>query len=409
MNPLRIIVPLAFTLILTACGSSSADTKKDADKKDKQAKSSDSKGAGNNTVTIDGPAQKRSDIQVADIEPRQIQQTLMAAGQIAINEDRTVHVGSYSDGRVTEVLATIGDFVRNGQTLATIHSHMLHETRGAYELALQEIRLKENALAYAQRLATRMHNLYAVKSASVQEVEHADAEVVNAKTGLNSAQIKAEQERQHLADILRVDPSKVTLTSSEHMEMLPILSSITGTVIDRKVTPGAVVQSGDETFTVTDLSSVWMLASVNETDVGKIRVGHHARVMSQAYPDQSFTGIVTRLGAQMDPQTRTLQVRIVIPNPRMQLRPEMFANAQIEEGPTRSGIFVPEEAIQDINGSPVVFLRGANNKFTASPVQIARTLNGEAEIQSGLKPGDHVVTKGSFVVKSEMLKSQIGE
>ena len=152
-----------------------------------------------------------------------------------------------------------------------------------------------------------------------------------------------------------------------------------------------------------------MIASLNEVDISKVRVGNRAQILSQAYPDSAFRGQVTRLGTALDPKTRTLQVRILVPNDGMKLRVGMYVNAQIMQGMSRQALFVPEEAVQDINGGSVVFLRKADNTFEPKPIQIAHRLNGEAEISAGLNPGDAVVVKGSFVVKSQMLKSQIGE
>jgi cobalt-zinc-cadmium efflux system membrane fusion protein len=138
-------------------------------------------------------------------------------------------------------------------------------------------------------------------------------------------------------------------------------------------------------------------------------LGDTAEVTSRAHPDKIFTGKVTRLGPQFDPQTRTLMVRITVPNPRVELRPAMYATAQINNGKSHRAIFVPESAIQNINGSSVVFLQKPGNMFVAQPVEIARRISGQVEISNGLQEGDCVVTQGSFVVKSEMLKAQIGE
>ena len=138
-------------------------------------------------------------------------------------------------------------------------------------------------------------------------------------------------------------------------------------------------------------------------------MGDRAKVLTQAYPDEAFSGIVTRLGTELDPKTRTLPVRITVPNPALKLRIAMYANARIARGLSHQAIFVPEEALQDVNGSSIVFVRQGGDSFEPRAVEIAHRLNGEAEIAGGLKPGEAIVVKGSFVVKSEMLKSQIGE
>ena len=152
-----------------------------------------------------------------------------------------------------------------------------------------------------------------------------------------------------------------------------------------------------------------MMASVSEGDIGKVHIGNRARILTEAFPNQAFAGTVTRLGTELDTKTRTLQARILVPNREMNLRPGMYASTEIVQGASRQAIFVPEDALQDLNGGSIVFVRTKENTFEPRVIQIAHRLHGEAEVSSGLRAGDAVVMKGSFVVKSEMLKSQIGE
>ena len=359
-------------------------------------------------VTIDGPGQDKAGIKVAQVQITRLPEYLVASGQIVRNEERTAHIGTYTDGRVTEIRANIGDYVRKGSVLARMHSHDVHETRAAYETALEGVSRQKNVVAYQQRIRDRMVRLYNLKSASRQEVERAESDLTSAQTDLANAQISVEKEVSHLTDILNL-PASALPKIDETTEQIPVVSPLSGVVVDRKITPGSVVEPGEEVFTVSDLTSVWMLASVNELDIAKVRVGDRALIASQAYPEQRFPGRVTRLGTELDPRTRTLQVRILTPNPDLKLRIAMYVNAQIAQGQSKQAIFVPEEAVQEINGGSFVFLRKPNNVFEATPVQVAQHVNGQAELSAGLRPGDSFVVKGSFVVKSEMLKSQIGE
>ncbi len=378
--------------------------KKQDQQKDSPSKASD----GSSEIKVEGEAQRQAGIQVATVELRSIAQSLTAAGQITMDEEKTVHVGVYASGRVTELHANIGDLVHRGAVLARLHSHDVHETRAAYISAQQEVQRQQQMVEYQRRMRDRMNRLFALKSASAQEVEKSEADLRNAQTDLKNAQVSVAKEAAHLSDILSLPEDRLG-SLDEKTEQVPVISPISGTVIDRKITLGTVVETGSEIFTVSDLATVWMLASVNETEIAGLRVGSAAQITTQAYPDRVFTGRVTRLGTQLDPQTRTLQVRIVLPNNGLKLRPAMFASAQIEEGQTRKAIFVPEEAIQNINGGSMVFLRKNNEMFSAQPVQVARRVNGEAEISTGLHPGDAIAVQGSFVIKSELLKSQIGE
>jgi RND family efflux transporter MFP subunit len=134
-----------------------------------------------------------------------------------------------------------------------------------------------------------------------------------------------------------------------------------------------------------------------------------AEVVSQGYPDRIFHGRVEMIGDQLDPQTRTVPVRIVLPNPDVLLRPGMFASARIAESQTQQALFVPEDALQDINGMRVVFSTSDGTTFRARTVNVGTRSQGKVEIIDGLNPQDRVVVKGAFMVKSEMLKGTMGE
>ncbi len=152
-----------------------------------------------------------------------------------------------------------------------------------------------------------------------------------------------------------------------------------------------------------------MTAAVNEADIAKIRLGLPVSVRTQAYPDDAFSGRITYVGAELDTQTRTLPTRVLISNRARKLHPGMFAEADIEQHGFRQTLFVPEEAIQDLNGGPVVFRRKDGNTFEPRPITIADRNGGRAEISAGLSEGDVIVSRGSFVLKSELLRSRIGE
>ncbi len=403
MKVIVLSVLLCFAF-LCGCGRGGGEKQQQSDKDSSAKKPATAPG----TVHIDADAQKLAGIQVVTVQPRSVPQSIMAAGQLVPNEERTAHVGTYVDGRVTAVFANVGDPVSRGEVLARMHSHQVHETVAAYSSALQDVARQRNALDFGKRTRDRMRRLYALKFASLQEVEKAETDVRSLETSLADAQISVTRETAHLSDILHLQPDQLQ-NIDETREQVPVISPIQGMVTARLITPGSVVEPGQEVYTVSDLGSVWMMAAVNEMDISKVKVGDRAMITSQAYSDRQFPARVTRLGAELDPNTRTLQVRLLVPNPGMQLRIAMFTTAHIFGGMSRSAIFIPEIAIQDINGGSFVFLRKQDGVFTAQPIQIARRVNGEAEVSAGLQAGDSLIAKGSFVAKSEMLKNQIGE
>ena len=150
-----------------------------------------------------------------------------------------------------------------------------------------------------------------------------------------------------------------------------------------------------------------MIASVNEANLAKVRVGQSAVVRTNAFPSVSFKGKVTNLSPELDPVTRVMRVRIELENPEVRLRPEMLATAQIVVGPSRPVLLVPSDAIQQINDSDVVFVRRSEDRFEVRPVHAGDTFNGRVVLLEGVKPGDVIVRRGSFLLKSQLLKSSI--
>jgi cobalt-zinc-cadmium efflux system membrane fusion protein len=289
-----------------------------------------------------------------------------------------------------------------------LHSHDVHETRAAYESALQDVQQKESALRYQEDLGARLKRLYDLKSASKGEVQRAETDVQSARTDLERAHIAVTKEVAHLTDILRMDPPQLQ-SIDETTENVPLIAPIAGTVIARNVTLGSVLEPGEEAFVVSDFSTVWMLAAVNERDMGKVSVGRKARVLTDAFPDRAFDGTVTRLGTELDQKTRTLAVRILLSNEKHLLRPGLFSTAQISQGPSRTALFVPELSLQDVNGGSVVFVKTGPDTFEPRSVQLGTRVRGHAEVLAGLKPGAAIAVEGSFAVKSQMLRAQIGE
>jgi cobalt-zinc-cadmium efflux system membrane fusion protein len=156
-----------------------------------------------------------------------------------------------------------------------------------------------------------------------------------------------------------------------------------------------------------DLSRVWMLASVRQQDLGKLRVGQGAYVTVGQSP--RLQGKIANLGQQFDPATRVMQVRIEIGNPNSTLRPEMLADAEIPVGRTKSALVIDSDAVQQVNGQDVVFVRTAPDRFGVRPVLVGETAGGKTNILQGIQVGDSIVVHGSFILKSQLLKASLEE
>jgi membrane fusion protein, heavy metal efflux system len=359
-------------------------------------------------VVLDATQQQEGHIVVESVGLKDVAATLTVPGRLTFSEDQTWHVGAIASGRIEDISARVGDSVNAGQILGRLHSHEVHEARAGYEQALAELQRAKSVEEYAQQRRDRAQRLFDLKAASRQDLESAEADLRNAQAAIEKAESEVEKERAHLK-IFRIPIETPTTNGARNEEEddIPILAPASGLVVERKVTVGSVVNSGDELFVVTDVNGLWMIAAANEEDLSSLQPGQPVRVQVRAYPDREFGGRILKLGEQLDPATRTLQIRIAVPNPQGLLKPEMYATANVQQSGKRSALVVPEQAIQEIDGVPVVFVRDTEIEFRARTVEPGRHADGGIEIVEGLKRGEAVVVKGSFALKSQLLKTMI--
>jgi cobalt-zinc-cadmium efflux system membrane fusion protein len=432
MNRPRIAAPLLLlALILPGCskknsgsgpkdsgsssksGSSGSNSSKTSSSQggnqDQPDKSSKGGAQPSDVVKIPAEDQQRAGIQLAYVLVQRMPRILSVAGQVQMDEQHTSHLGTIADGRITAVNVLPGSVVRRGQILGSLHSHMVHETVGALVQAYAGVDRQRGAVVFAKQAQERYHHLYSIQAASLEESQRSDQEVLQAEKMLTDAQANVHMEREHLSELLQVSPESLNPANLYDKELVPIRSPTDGVVIARNVSVGQVVDTGFDAFDISNLLTVWVTAAVNQQDLSLIHIGAAADVLTAGYPDQVFHGRIGMVGDTLDPQTRTVPVRVVVPNPGTRLRPGMFASAHIAEPATRDAVFVPEDALQNINGMQVVFLTADGLTFQARTVNIGTRSMGKAEIVDGLRPGDRIVVNGAFMVKSEMLKGTMGD
>ncbi len=365
-------------------------------------------------VELDEAALRQAGLRIESAELRSVPLTVRANGRLSANEERTWRVGAITDGRIMSVLVRVGDTVQKSQVLARMFSHDVHESRALYRRAVAEFHRLQSNLEFARRQRDRMRRLFEMKAASQEQLDTAENELRNAETALRSAEIEMTRTRQHLVEFLEIPvegpehkvPGEAALSDDD---LIPIRAPAAGIVLSRMVTAGSVVQPSGELFVISDLSSIWVIANVQEEFLSRVRTGMHALVSVQAYPERRFLGRVIRVDEKLDPETRTVQAIVEIDNRHGLLRPEMYAVVELEAGSSEHGLFIAQTAILDLNGQPSVFVETRPGRFEPRPVETGRTLDRLIEIRRGLAAGERVVTEGSFVLKSHLLKSTLSE
>jgi cobalt-zinc-cadmium efflux system membrane fusion protein len=352
-------------------------------------------------VVLDKTQLQKGHVIVEPVRTQEVVSTLTIPGRLTFSEDQTWHVGAIASGKIENISARVGDSVKANQVLGRLHSHEVHEARAGYQQAQTELERARSAQGYAKQRSDRAQRLLELRAGSRQDLETAQADLRNAQAAIEKAQSEVEKERAHL------EIFQLAIEGTDEEDDIPILAPAPGLVLERKATVGSVVNSGDDLFVITDISSVWMIAAANEEDLSKLHPGQPVRIQVRAYPDREFAGRILKLGEELDPATRTLQIRIAVPNPHGLLKPEMYATASVHQFGKRPALVIPEEAIQEIDGVPTVFVQDSENEFRARAVEPGTHTDGGIEIVEGLKRGDAVVVKGGFALKSQMLKTMI--
>ncbi|MDQ2840722.1 MAG: efflux RND transporter periplasmic adaptor subunit [Acidobacteriota bacterium] len=356
--------------------------------------STDSTPSGNTEVQVDlGPDDlKKAQLHTVHVEMRETDSTLRVPGIVNPNEYREVHVTPLVGGVIKQVPVVLGDHVRRGQTLAVIFSSELATAESEYLVVLAELEAEHKKLERTQKLLK-------LGAASQQEEE----EVAASHAG-HEAHVREAQEKLKLLGAS--DRQIAGLKQAEQIDpYLTVPAPINGIVLTRLANLGLVTNPAQELFTVADLSNVWVMASINEKDFATVRVGATARVTAPAYPGRIWKGRVVYIQPQVDPNTRTAQARIEVPNPGESLRFDMYMDVAFtsESG---KGLAIPESAVQAIGEKQYVFLpvKDSEGSFVVRQVQLGPASNGYYPVLSGLKLNDEVVKEGSFILKAEAVR-----
>jgi cobalt-zinc-cadmium efflux system membrane fusion protein len=366
-----------------------------------------------NTVEISLDAQRNGGMELASTEERRLQQVVTTTGVISPDEARVSHIVPLSQGVIEDVFVQLGDRVKRGQPLLIYDSIELGESVGEYKNLLGGL---DKALAQqevAKKSLERANSLIAVEAISPRELELRRAEYQQAAAEVDSRRAEASRAEEKLHRFGLTDPDIKHLNSTEHAihrtaSHNTVRAPLAGVVTKYEVSKGEVVGRDKELFTIVDTSTLWALADVYEKDIQDVARGGECLVTLASYPKEVFRGKIAYLSDSLDPASRTAKLRCVLPNNDGRVKLEMFATVTVPTKESRTGIAVPSAAIQEINGQPVVFVQIEPTKFEKRIVELGERTPESAEIKSGLKVGERVVAKGSFYVKSALMREFIG-
>ena len=357
-------------------------------------------------VTLSKTSEQLAGIVVEAVKVETVQSAFEAVGTLALDDTRTARIGALVEGVVQRTHANVGDRVRAGQLLAGLHSHQVHDSWGDYRKAVADRRRIEQELRFADDALARTERLLADKAASTLEVERARSARSSAVEHLavaNAEVRRAEESLEHLGIPVK------TASSGSATEIIPVRTPHGGIVLEKLVTAGTAVTPGTPLYVVSDTASLWVLAEIDEAALSRVRVGGPVQVVVSAYPTESFAATVTLIGDTINPETRRVVVRAQVANRDGRLKPGMFARVRLEGTGAVPTVHVPVDAVQDMGERRVVFVTDGAGAYVPRDVETGPERDGRIEIRRGLAAGDRVVTRGAFLLKSQLLASPEGE
>ena len=332
-------------------------------------------------------------LKVAEVTTAPVSETLRVAGRVDFDEQRVARIGAPVTGRVMELLANPGEPVKQGQPLAQIHSVELGNAQLAYVKAAAQAKLQ------AQN-AERARLLFTSDVIAAAELQRRESEYAIAKA-----------EQQAAADQLRVlgisAKALDTMASSGGINSTsPVIATVSGVVVERKVAKGQVVQPADALYTVADLSRVWVIAQVPEAESSAVKVGQTVEVEVPALGNGPLTGKLIFVSDIVNTETRTVTVRTEMENPKRELKPAMLATMLIQSRPQEK-LVVPSAAVVREDNDDYVYVATGEKQFRLTRVKLRPEFQGVRAVEMGLKPGDKVVVEGAFHLNNERKRAEL--
>jgi len=368
---------LAAAFALAGCGGAGENA-------NKMTSFSTTESAASRAELFSLPADQMAHIQIYTVVAAPLERTLRLTGAVAYNGFLTTPVITQVGGPVSRIVVSPGEHVKAGDPMLYVASPDYSVTRSTYIKA-------RDAFQLADRFYKRAQDLYAHQAIAQADLEQAESTRAQAEADLQSSE--------QAIRVLGIPNPETVLTAAPSAE-LPLLAPLAGEVVERLCSPGELLQAGGtQCFTLSDMSSVWVLVNVYQNDIAYVHVGQEVTIDNEAYPGV-VRGRIQYVAPALDPTTRTLQARIEATNPGERLKRDMYVTAELHAGTIPNAVTVPDASVlRDTDNMPYVYIQTAASQFARRMVTLGESQGGKTQVVTGLQAGDKIVGDGSLFLQ----------
>lgn len=316
------------------------------------------------------------------VQLRNYEQELQFTGQVSFDEKQVDRVYPIASGTVLEVTADLGSYVKKGQVLATLQSTDVSNYQKDYNTARSSYDL-------AKRNADNTQQLYTSKFSS-------ESDLIASKKQLEIAAAEVERSSQ----VVKVYGQ----TKSGDLPIFTVKAPQSGYIVERKVNPNVQIRpdNGDAIFTISNLTDVWVLINIYESDIASVKMGQQVSIQTVAYPDKAFTGTISNIGQVLDNDSKVLKARVVLQNPDGLLKPDMFCTVKLHIEKQDKMLAVNPKAVIFNDEHYFVIKQILNGKYEKVPIEVLKTTSKYSYVKGALQPGEHIVTEGALLLFNEL-------
>jgi cobalt-zinc-cadmium efflux system membrane fusion protein len=330
------------------------------------------------------PADQMAHIQIYTVATAPLTRTIRLSGSVAYNAYKTTPVITQVGGPVSRIVVTPGQQVKADQPMLYVTSPDYSILRSAYIKA-------RDAFQLADKFYKRAQELYEHKVIALADLEQAESNRAQAEADLQSSEQGIR--------ILGISNPEDLVTKPPSPEVA-LLAPLAGEVVERLCSPGQLLQAGGtQCFTLSDMSSVWVLVNIYQNDLAFVHVGDEVTIDNEAFPGV-IHGKIQFIAPALDPTTRTTQARIEASNPGERLKNNMYVTAEVRAGTIANAVAIPDASVlRDDQNMPYVYLQTGNSQFARRVVAVGESLGGKTQITAGLQAGDKIVSEGSLFLQ----------